>query len=115
MTVTMEERRSKMTRDDDFMNTSQKENNENSHEHGLYIKHYLYYSVVRILSRPLFTLVGYGIIQYTTKRDDDFTSAFVWTNRVFVLLSLYIVFHMTCLLKELKVRSISKEARQFCE
>lgn len=68
------------------------------------IRHYMSYSIVRILTRPLFALAANGLMQIARNKGLHSCLPLRWSHMAFCGISLLVVIHFALCTDELKVK-----------
>ena len=104
MTVKLEKRLSKLNQNLSSLDAPRGKNWQAEH---LSIKHYLSYTVVRILTRPVFALIANGLVEYAKSKGEPRCFALRWSQLTFCFLSLLVILHFAVFTKELKVAHLN--------
>jgi hypothetical protein len=73
----------------------------------LIIKHYLSFTVVRILTRLVLALIANGLVEYAKSKGELRFFAVRWSQMTFCFLSLLVIVHFAVFTKELKVAHLN--------
>ena len=104
MTVKLEKRLAKLNQN---FGNQDSPRGRNWHAKHLGIKHYLSYTIVRILSRPVYALIANGLVEYAKSKGEPRCFALRWSQMTFCILSLLVILHFAIFTKELKVAQLN--------